>query len=170
MRSTIKRFLRDERAVFGILLGLLLLPLTMSALMGIEYFRLVEFRDKLESIATQVAIASAAGKPRTELQRLADGRVLLTRVMEQHKLNTIGNSGSMTVAVRGDGVTSTVKLEAKYKYEFGALLRQSDTKIAVERTIKVRSPKPGGVSAPGDGEGDLPDEEGVVDPEDAWSY
>lgn len=151
------------------MLGFFMLPLTIAALMGIEYFRLIDFRDKLDAIAAQVAIASAAGKHRSETERLADGRALLSRVMAQHRLNTIGNSGSMTVAVHGDGVTSTVKIEAKYKYEFGALLRQSDTKIAVERTIKVRSPKPGGIGAPETGPGDS-DEEGLVDPEDAWSY
>jgi hypothetical protein len=91
--------------------------------------------------------------------------------MAEQRLNGVGNSGSMTVAVRGDGVTSTVKIEARYKYEFGALLRQSDTKLAVERTIKVRKPKPGGFDMPGEGEDDGgEDEEGLVDPEDAWSY
>lgn len=170
MRSAFKRFYRDERAVFGILLGILMLPLTMMALMGVEYFRLVEFRDKLESVANQVAIASAAGKPRSETQRLAEGRLLLSRVMAEQKLNTIGNSGVLTVMVRGDGVTSTVKLEAMYKYEFGALLRQQDTKLAVERTIKVGKPKAGGFDPPPVDGNPGGGEEGVVDPEDSWSY
>jgi Flp pilus assembly protein TadG len=170
MRFVIKRFLRDEQAVFGILLGILMLPLTMMALMGIEYFRLVEFRDKLESVASQVAIAAAAGKPRSETQRLAEGRALLSRVMAEQKLNTIGNSGVLTVMVRGDSVTSKVKLEARYQYEFGVLLRQQDTKLAVERTIKVRKPKPGGFDTPPADGNPGGGEEGVVDPENSWSY
>lgn len=171
MRSAIRRFLRDERAVFGILLGLLMLPLTMSAFMGIEYFRLVEFRDRLDSIATQVAVASAAGKNRPEAQRLADGRALLARVMEQHKLNANG-SGSMTVEVRRDSVTATVKLEGLYKYEFAALLRQSGTRLAVERTISVGKQRSSGSdgSDGGDPDNGGSEEEGVIDPEDAWSY
>jgi len=168
MRAAIRRFIRDERAVFGIMLGLLMLPLTMVVVIGIEYFRLAEFRDKLDSVATQVAVASAAGKQRSEAQRLAEGRVLLSRVMAEHKLNAIGNSGTLTVAVRGDGVTSTVKLEAKYKYEFGALLRQSDKKLVVERTIKQRPPGAGGGS--GNFKGELPETDEPDEDPHNWSH
>ena len=89
MRSAIKQFSSDTKGTFGILLGLLLLPMTLSVLMGMEYFRLVEFRDKLDSVATQVAMASAGGKERSETQRLSDGRLLLTRVMAQQDVKEI---------------------------------------------------------------------------------
>ena len=89
MRSAIKRLSLDTKGSFGILLGLLLLPMTLSLLMGMEYFRLVEFRDKLDSVATQVAMASAGGKERSETQRLSDGRLLLTRVMAQQDVKEI---------------------------------------------------------------------------------
>ena len=170
MRSAIKQFSSDTKGTFGILLGLLLLPMTLSVLMGMEYFRLVEFRDKLDSVATQVAMASAGGKERSETQRLSDGRLLLTRVMAQHQLNAIGNTGTVVVKVRGGEVTSTVKLEAVYKYEFGAMLGRSDTKLAVERTIKQRKP---GASSGGKSslpEGVLPDYDDSEDLPDTWSY
>lgn len=168
MRSAIKRFSSDTKGSFGILMGLLLLPMTLGLLMGIEYFRLAEFRDKLDSVATQVAVASAAGKQRSETQRLAEGRMLLSRVMSEHKLNSVGNSGTLTVAVRGDGVTSTVKLEAKYKYEFGALLRQSDKKLVVERTIKQRTPGAGGGS--GNFKGKLSETDEPDEASEDWSH
>ena len=168
MRSRFKRFSSDTQGTFGILLGLLLLPLTLSLLMGVEYFRLIEFRDKLDSVATQVAMASAGEKERSETQRLSDGRLLLTRVMAQHQLNAIGNTGTVVVKVRGGEVTSTVKLEAVYKYEFGAMLGRSDTKLAVERTIKQRKPGvSGGSNLP---EGVLPDYDDSEDLPDTWSY
>jgi hypothetical protein len=76
----------------------------------------------------------------------------------------------VVVKVRGGEVTSTVKLEAVYKYEFGAMLGRSDTKLAVERTIKQRKP---GASSGGKSslpEGVLPDFDDSEDLPDTWSY
>jgi Flp pilus assembly protein TadG len=171
MRFLMKRFARDKRGSFGILIGVLLLPLTLSALMGVEYFRLVEFRDKLDSVATQVAMAATGGKQRSETQRLSEGRALLARVMEQNQINQIGNSGIVIVKVQGSDVSSTVKLEVQYKHEFGSLFNRQGTKLAVERTIANRKPKSNG-SPP---KGDFPPEGMILDdasgdlPE-TWSY
>ena len=166
-----KRFVRDKRGSFGVAIAILLLPLTLGGLMVVEYLRLVEFRDTLDSVATQVALASVGGAPRSETQRLSEGRALLARVMEQHKINQIGNSGIVVVKVQGGDVSSTVKLEVQYKHEFGSFLKLESTKLAVERTIANRKPKSNASPAKGDFSpgGDLL-EDASGDLPEGWSY
>ena len=164
------RFARDKRASFGVSIALLLLPLTLSALLGVEYFRLVDFRDKLDSLAGQVAMAAAGGKPRSQTQRLSEGRALLARVMEQHKINQIGNSGVVSVKVEGSDVTSTVKLEVQYKHEFGGLWKRQGTKLSVERTIANRKAKSNGSSTGDFPSNDEPYDDGSGDLPESWSY
>jgi Flp pilus assembly protein TadG len=130
LRQQAKRFRRDERGNFGVVLALIIVPLLGVAGLSVDYARVYSAKDRLQSaVDTAILAAAASGEPVDVMQSIVEDFVK-------------ANFGSEIVDVQTRVNNHTIDVRASYLMATPVLSAAGTPQFDIVVTSEVTSPTP----------------------------
>ena len=131
MLATLQRFRSDTRGNFGVMFAVLLLPLTMTAGMGVDYARSIVVRDKMNIVAEETARSAVAGASTPAADREQAARQRFDQLAAFYHLTSPDLSLEQSYKTAGVETVVDIVIRTKTPLTFGRFFGDRERELAV---------------------------------------